>query len=523
MADLKTKLGLLAGVAALCAGSAFAQSAPTLDPSITFAAQYIRAEGTTEKLPQTSYNVTNAVNGTVGFTVNLPAGTTITSKTYGSSTPKTSEVTAWTNDAPLVLVSGTVSGNQVIFSGIATTTATTKITVDNIRIDATAFPVVAGGTGTPISEFGVLTSGGSNVSISGTFVAAYVTPGVTGIKASGTAASNTVCTAVAAGTTQFTVNFAEAFSKAFKTLAEESGSNASAPADNGTRLQIVFTNVPKNVKVYVPLSVGSDTAGHAGFLTLIKDATVATAPGNAVTAASGGPAGLGAVSLTFATGATVGSGTAYYELTTPTAPGVYENFPVAVSFVSDAGAVAPSTAVIATVGFAATGKVPNFSTSVDSAAVTGSTYSPCSTYLLFPYVTDVVDFETGLAISNTSLDSLGTSGASLASKQTGGCTLSFFGNKDSNGNAGTNPPDVPTGAIAAGTTWGGVLSTLTNQDNFTGYMIANCNFQYAHGFAYISYGPGGSIGAAMGYVASPLNGSATTRSVGVGASESLGQ
>ena len=41
-----------------------------------------------------------------------------------------------------------------------------------------------------------------------------------------------------------------------------------------------------------------------------------------------------------------------------------------------------------------------------------------------------------------------------------------------------------------------------NPATFTGFIIAQCNFQYAHGFAYITYGGLGTPNAvAMGYLA----------------------
>jgi hypothetical protein len=57
---------------------------------------------------------------------------------------------------------------------------------------------------------------------------------------------------------------------------------------------------------------------------------------------------------------------------------------------------------------------------------------------------------------------------------------------------------------------------------FSGYMIAQCNYLYGHGFAYIAYQLGTGNGATMGYVAQVL----PTRPIGSGAtiaSETLSQ
>jgi hypothetical protein len=115
------------------------------------------------------------------------------------------------------------------------------------------------------------------------------------------------------------------------------------------------------------------------------------------------------------------------------------------------------------------------------------TLVPCVTNLLFPYVTTAAGFDTGLAISATATDPWGTSG------QSGTCTLNYYGA------AGTL--NVTTPVVTSGTTHArlasGDLASITG--GWSGYMIAVCRFQYAHGFAFIS-----DIGArnlAMGYLA----------------------
>lgn len=90
------------------------------------------------------------------------------------------------------------------------------------------------------------------------------------------------------------------------------------------------------------------------------------------------------------------------------------------------------------------------------------------TQLLFPLVTELNGFSTGLAISNTSMDPFGTA------NESGTCTLYFYGQ-----NA---PASFTTPTIAAGTQYD--LSTVAV--DFLGYVIANCNFRYAEGAAIIA-------------------------------------
>jgi len=100
---------------------------------------------------------------------------------------------------------------------------------------------------------------------------------------------------------------------------------------------------------------------------------------------------------------------------------------------------------------------------------------PDTTNLLFTFVSNQAGFDTGFSISNTGADPFGTVG------QTGTCTLSFFGVTSPNLPA---PPPLVTPSIAPGGTYPNILSSAA--PGFQGYMIAVCNFSYAHGYAFIS-------------------------------------
>jgi hypothetical protein len=107
---------------------------------------------------------------------------------------------------------------------------------------------------------------------------------------------------------------------------------------------------------------------------------------------------------------------------------------------------------------------------------------PEGTSLLFPFVTNINGFDTGIAISNTAADPFGTSG------KTGKCKLTFFGS-----NA---PSPFTSGNINAGGQFTNTLSAMA--PGFQGYAIAECSFQFAHGFAFVS--DVGARNLAMGYL-----------------------
>ena len=124
------------------------------------------------------------------------------------------------------------------------------------------------------------------------------------------------------------------------------------------------------------------------------------------------------------------------------------------------------------------------------------TINACVTNLLFPFVTNQGPFDTGLAIANTSKDPFGTS------LQTGSCTVNFYGYIGSNKVCLAYPSPSITGGehFAWSLSSGGAVTATAG---FQGYVIAQCAFQYAHGYAFIS-----DLGAqrlAQGYVALVLD------------------
>jgi hypothetical protein len=291
-------------------------------------------------------------------------------------------------------------------------------------------------------------------------------------------------------------------------------------ADFGTRLRAVFNNVPAGVRIFVsttnvnntalavspvtPIGGSAANTGTTGFAQLVNGET--TSDGNAAggffpgipvdSSLTGGGGNVPVTELTV----TNGSATAVWEVlnTNPNANetlrfGVYE------SFTSNVAQNSPPPGT-ATVNLSFAPAPPAFSASAGAAASSTLTIprfiadpnaarnifnvNICRTILLYPYVTNIQGFDTGLAIANTSTDPFGT-GA-----QAGSCDLNWY--------QGTNnPAKTNSGTIASGTVYTNLASTAV--PGFNGYMIAVCNFQYAHGFAFVS--DVGARNLAMGYLA----------------------
>ncbi len=161
----------------------------------------------------------------------------------------------------------------------------------------------------------------------------------------------------------------------------------------------------------------------------------------------------------------------------------------------------------ATVDTAAHGQVPRFVDSSTAPDLSVISLAPCRSILLFPYLTSSAGYNSGIAITNASVDPL-TDPATVP--QAGACTLSFFGQSNltalTAAQATQTIVTVPAGgqfitnlAIGAqGSVYGMDGSKVAACDTtisgntcgdmpaFVGYMIASCNFQFAHGFAFVT-------------------------------------
>jgi hypothetical protein len=260
-------------------------------------------------------------------------------------------------------------------------------------------------------------------------------------------------------------------------------------------LRIAFTNVNNGVSVTVPTPIVSGT------LTITAVATCTGADPIDNCGANSGTLAPGTVTVALDSG---GNGEVIYEVTTTNSAAAESvTVPFTISYTANPGAgtpaltppVPPGPVAMVGASFAPLGtapaywsdanpNIPRFLDTFSANATTFIIIKPCRSHLLYPFTTNLIGFDTGIAISNTSQDPY------LTSTQTGVCTLNFYG---------VNGPWAPvtTPAVPAGTTWADHL--LNIQPGFQGYIIADCDFQYAHGFAYITQVS--SFQGTMGYLA----------------------
>jgi len=316
-------------------------------------------------------------------------------------------------------------------------------------------------------------------------------------------------------------------------------------ADYGTRLKATFTNVPSGVSLYVttrdvtndfnPGNATNYTTAQAQLVlseTAVDSGTVSSLiqtnpyPNTSIAAASQSTTyglissiGLSPVAINPATS----SGLAVWEVIN-TNPNQIDtiDFGLYISYTANAAANSPSPGVMSvTLSYAPTPSGGAFTSSTGSASSSSltiprfsdslditkpiATISLCTTAMLFPYVINVNGFDTGIAIANTTTDPFSTAA------QAGTCSLYFYGSSAPT----TNPFTTPT--VATGTDYASLASILA--PGFSGYMIATCNFQYAHGFAFIS--DVGARNLAMGYLALIFYNSTLLTRSGISSSEQL--
>lgn len=558
MLNFKTKL--LFAVASLgLVGSANAQITCAAAPAI--ASKTFRAEGKTEQVGRITVGTCTGSTNTaaVSFTVttNAPLANVLLTGTTTSATDATAELQTVGNAAVVARVAGTrvnATTLQFAFAPTITTATIDHIVIDNVRVDVSQLVAgtnvtasVASGTGLFVSSTAAVSAGFSAASLAASSFAGY----------SNLAICATSTSAVyALGVVRVNENFLGALSTAAQEAALEGAGTANTLATNpngigagavsgaviGTRIALAFANLPAGVNFYIPVTVTSATGLTLSLVPAATSQDSAVLAGGTIgtTAAAGlnvGPtSGVaqinpvdGAVTAYYAVTAVGGlgslqstgsigtfTGTAYPAIASPTQIVLYATIQtgtnqgvttapaVAVYLVGNSGTGYPQFAVPA---------APTVRTAANPSGFTGfqGILSGCNTTLVFPYLLNVSGYDTGIALTNAGLGSSVT-GSTVSSTTNGSCTLTLWGASSLNGTAIT-PIVLAAKTVVAGQvnafTISGELSALTAPPaGYAGYGVASCNFQGAHGFAFITDGFGTTPGRGLsqGYLAPILGG-----------------
>jgi hypothetical protein len=512
--------------------------------------------GVTTTSPFGTPVTTAGVPVTAAPTLTVTTGTGVNSSGVAGSTC-TALAPCYTTTTPGANVfQGVVNGNSVTFFGIpvlppSTVGDTRVFRITNIRANANG--VTAGGPTPGSVVASISTSGSTSLPITNsTLTTGFVQQGLsatgtllrnasntgngsgsgTGFnQCSGVSVSSTSSTSTAIGLLQYQENFATAFkvrtqgtqnipgqiynSESGFFLAAAAFTNtgsglsySAGVADYATRLKAVFSNVPSGVSLFVSTrdvtnSFATPTAAAQAVLVVSEGSVdvggvVPQATQTAVyTSPNSSTVGIAPVPINS------GAGTAVWEIVATNAAQIDTVFfSVFINYSASPATNSPSapSTISVTMSFAptpssglftsATGAaasnvltIPRFSDSLDITKSLAN-FALCTTNLLYPYVINTNGFDTGLAIANTTTDPFGTT------PQVGTCTMTFYGSS-------APAAAFVTPSVATGTVYANLASTLA--PGFSGYMIAVCNFQFAHGFAFVS--DVGARNLAMGYLA----------------------
>jgi len=433
--------------------------------------------------------------------------------------------------------------NSIVFSGIpiappGTLGGTRIVRITNIRADASALGVPPSGSPYGVTE-SIATSNGSTLPITSntaTQVVGLVQRGLIVTVASATTWQQ--CFSVDHQVSG-SVTLAKGFGAAFKPRNIGTPSPALDPAaaspqdvpgaiyntedfyfnpsasglpgagrsDFGTRFKILFSSINNGVTITVPTSLAYDPSDGSTVLNGAAPITVDSLYVRLITSEAGAYVAASSGDIVADSS---GNGMAVYEVLQANTSDLSEKLtvPFQITYTSNPGANIPalgtsnvdaSFAPVSTVHTAAPNTVPIPRFIASPASAGHFTINKCATHLLFPFVTSQAGFDTGLAISNTSMDPYTTS------TQAGLCTLHWY--QGDNNPADTEMPSanipcpVPTGGDSASINPGTTCATtaLNAVGAFQGYVIADCQFQYAHGFSFVT--KVGATDIAMGYLA----------------------
>ena len=394
---------------------------------------------------------------------------------------------------------------------------TTRLRLTNIRVKASEAGVNgdAGSGAIPVEATVTLSSGDGSVVLDGGVLP--VAQAAAGISAA--ADSPQAVRLCSVGETFGEVRIFEGFASAFKTSGRQSfqpgrpgwsddyyPSAAGASAQpSPTRVRIGLSSIPEGVSIAAPVAPAcvSDEGGGKLRLGLVEGALASGSGGAVVSGGSGRdvPLTVSEAAEAMAVYQVLSADPALQEectiqfRLTPSEP---DRRAIHGGRVTVDASLAPLTS-IANVGSAGLG--PRF---VDPKREPSPSFrvSECGTTLFFPFVTNQTTFDTAVVLVNTSADPLGTR------HQPGTCSLAFHG-------AGLEGEQLPTlrrtvevdagEQVAFRLSSGNPTRGIDPLPDFQGYLVAECGFQHAQGFVFVTEQVGGASVLAQGYLAEVLS------------------
>lgn len=489
------------------AGTAFAQSTVL---GVSSSIDQVRAEGTKEATGQVV--LTSSSNGVIGGSAGLGAGTaSIISLTYGANLAVAvgSGNVACNTNGGSACVSGadfTVSGAKdqpvvkITFVNNVTMNVGGTITISGVRVNANAFGTsgAINATAASVVPASIAATNAITFSTDTTKQVANVNPKAVTTTAEVGPTAFLSCAPFVSANPDLELQVKENFAAALTSLADENGLSGAGTATQGSNLLVTFSGVPKDV------SITNSAITPDALLTVALDGTTAATQ----------TAGAANATIKFLFDVNATDTTAIQAVLLDFKFATPASLPTNLS----PNAISVNVKLTSRPTPSAANDIPFF---IDSGTTLEAvSISDCITNLLFPWV--VADapggtFDTGMAFANTTKDVFS---AGSAVPQSGSCALTGFNAEDG------STVTTTVGPIPAGGTGTIVLSSVSAFEGFRGYVMAVCQFQGAHGFAFITQDNMTANGTSQGYlglvIPNPSFAGNSRNPAGGGAGESLG-
>ena len=400
--------------------------------------------------------------------------------------------------------------NSVVWSNVTlpfrvqpSSTPVAEIRIRGMRGDASQLRIAPGGNAAspPITASIALRSPSGVALRNGVLRVGQPLPGL-GVSLRAEAPAS-ACLAADRG--QATVHLREGFARAFRTQVSESTAGSAAAA---TRFALDFEDIPEDMTVSVPPALSCYQPAYEEVVGETADAlTIGLVRGHDASGRGGtASAGSGSSEPTAAVTLNGNRGQAVYEVLAHD-PSQVEDCHIPVRFETESGSISRARAKVSA-GFAPRG-VSEPTTSIGALARFAQPnaltqlevdLAACGTALLFPFVSNQGGFDTGVVITHGSL----RAPADQSEAQGGACDLNYYGTNAEGQDVlllqhSTNLE--PGQQLVFTLSGGNPVQNILGTPQYQGYLVAECGYPDARGYAFISDGFGGIADLGMGYIA----------------------
>lgn len=342
-----------------------------------------------------------------------------------------------------------------------------------------------------------------------TFVS--TSPGFVGVT-SGPAVLNSAGTALKGN---FTLRIEEGYIDMFREATQFNGGGTfPASPSSDTQVNIQLNNVPSGLNISSCAAILTNAAGDAASpaATAVVNATNITAASPILTINFAGATDLANIEVLWVTCTSVSSGTATLPLPSLSVSAQVYLGPTGIAVSTATGNPALTTLIA--------GQIPRYHLLLQPATgITVVVFPPSTSNLLITFGAVSPGYNTGIAISNTSMDPFTPAGGGAANSE-GTLTFTMY-KSDGTSKAYTTTTGSPgsgytgAGVLKAGSTYAVQLSDLLAAASFgttfNGYIFVTANFTNAHGAATIYVTTDGSAALSSPVIVLPPVSTATPR------------